>query len=129
MTLIWIAMGGALGAVSRYLVGLAVMQWMAKPFPYGTLSVNLIGSLAIGIAYVLLVQNQWGSGHYKALAMVGFLGAFTTFSTFSLDSIGLIQQERWLAFLSYVGVSLLGCLSATAVGIWLGQWIGKSVGH
>jgi len=128
MALLWIALGGALGAVSRYLVATAVFKWLDKPFPYGTLSVNLLGSFAIGVAYIWLVHHQWGGDHHKQLAMVGFLGAFTTFSTFSLESITLMQQERWLAACGYIGVSLAGCLLATVSGIWAGTWLSKSIG-
>jgi fluoride exporter len=125
MSLLWIATGGAIGALCRYWVASSVFQWMGKPFPYGTLSVNLIGSFLIGIAYVLLIQQQWGAEHHKQLAMVGFLGAFTTFSTFSLESVTLLQQERWSAFLAYTGVSLFGCLLATAAGIYLSNLLTK----
>ena len=128
MALIWIGLGGALGAISRYLVATAVFKWLDKPFPYGTLSVNLLGSFAIGVAYIWLVQHQWGGDHHKQLAMVGFLGAFTTFSTFSLESITLIQQERWMAALSYMGISLIGCLLATLSGMWLARWLSESIG-
>ena len=119
--LIWIGLGGALGAISRYLAATAVFKWMDKPFPYGTLSVNLIGSFAIGIAYVWLVEHQWGGDHHKQLAMIGFLGAFTTFSTFSLESIALIQQARWIAAAGYIGLSLFGCLLATLAGMWIAK--------
>lgn len=118
---IWIGLGGALGAISRYLVATAVFKWMDKPFPYGTLSVNLIGSFAIGIAYVLLIEHQWGGDHHKQWAMIGFLGAFTTFSTFSLESIALIQQARWIAAAGYIGLSLAGCLLATLAGMWIAK--------
>lgn len=121
MSFVWIGIGGALGAISRYIVATAIFRWMDKPFPYGTFSVNLLGSFAIGIAYVWLVEHQWGGDHYRQLAMVGFLGAFTTFSTFSLESVALLQQERWLAFASYVGFSVTGCLVATAAGMWLSK--------
>lgn len=119
--LFWIGIGGALGAISRYLMAAGVFKWMDKAFPYGTLSVNLLGSFAIGVAYVYLVHQQWGEEHHKQLAMVGFLGAFTTFSTFSLESIALMQQERWLAAISYISVSLVGCLLATLAGMWLSK--------
>lgn len=121
MSFVWIGIGGALGAISRYIVATAIFRWMDKPFPYGTLSVNLLGSFAIGIAYVWLVEHQWGGDHHRQLAMVGFLGAFTTFSTFSLESVALLQQERWLAFAGYVGFSVTGCLVATAAGMWLSK--------
>lgn len=107
-----------MGAVSRYLLASTVATWLNKSFPYGTLSVNLLGSFAIGVAYIWLVHQSWGDEHHRHLAMVGFLGAFTTFSTFSLESISLMQQGRWMAALSYIGLSLLGCLLATTAGMW-----------
>lgn len=121
MIWLWIACGGALGAMARFWLAGVVMRWAAQPFPYGTLTVNLLGSFAIGVAWVWLVQQQWGSEQYKQVLMTGFLGAFTTFSTFSLESIALLQQERWLAFGGYVGFSVAGCLLATAAGIWVSK--------
>tara|TARA_R110000868_G_scaffold111242_11_gene300597 strand:+ start:5620 stop:6012 length:393 start_codon:yes stop_codon:yes gene_type:complete len=126
MALLWIGLGGALGAISRYWVASTVFRWMGKAFPYGTLSVNLIGSFVIGLAFVLLVQQQWGSEHHKQLAMVGFLGAFTTFSTFSLESVALLQQQRYSAFAAYIGVSVIGCLLATGTGMVLANSLLKS---
>ncbi|MDF1762817.1 MAG: fluoride efflux transporter CrcB [Oleibacter sp.] len=121
MTYFWIAFGGALGAVARFVVASAVFRWADRPFPYGTLSVNLLGSFAIGMAFVWIVEHQLANDHVRSLAMVGFLGAFTTFSTFSLESITLLQQARYDAFLGYIGVSVLGCLLATAAGIGLAK--------
>ena len=121
MIWLWIAAGGAAGAMARYWLAGAVMRWAGQPFPYGTLTVNLLGSFAIGVAWVWLVQQQWGSEQHKQVLMIGFLGAFTTFSTFSLESIALLQQERWLAFGGYVGLSVAGCLLATAAGIWVSK--------
>ncbi len=119
MMYLWIAIGGALGAVARYSMATAVFKWMDRSFPYGTLSVNLLGSFAIGVAYVWLVEHQFGGDQHKQLAMIGFLGAFTTFSTFSLESITLLQEARYEAFAFYILASLAGCLMATAAGIWL----------
>ncbi len=121
MAFLWVGVGGALGAMARFWLATAVFRALERPFPYGTLSVNLLGSFAIGAAYVWLVQHQWGTDHHKQLAMVGFLGAFTTFSTFSLETLTLMQQARWLAAVAYIGVSLLGCLLATAVGMWVSK--------
>ena len=121
MPLVWIALGGAGGAVCRFLMASAVFRWADKPFPYGTLSVNLLGSFAIGMAYIWLVEHQWGGDQHKQLAMVGFLGAFTTFSTFSLETISLLQQARYLSAITYIGLSLAGCLLATVLGMWLSK--------
>lgn len=119
MILLIIALGGALGAVSRYAAGNFMAQQLGTGFPYGTLSINILGSFAIGVLWVWLAQQQWGNPAYKQFLVIGFLGAFTTFSSFSLDSILLLQQERLVAFISYVGLSVLGCLLATLAGIWV----------
>lgn len=126
MNILWIAAGGALGAVSRYWMATSVFKWTGKSFPYGTLSVNLLGSLVIGMAYVWLVQQEWGTEHHKQLAMVGFLGAFTTFSTFSLESVGLLEQQRWSAAFVYIFSSLIGCMLATVIGMWLARQLSST---
>lgn len=117
MLWLYIALGGALGAVSRYALGNIISQQLGASFPYGTLSVNILGSFVIGVLWVWLAQQQWGNPAYKQFLIVGFLGAFTTFSSFSLDSILLLQQERLLAFAGYVSISVIGCLIATIAGI------------
>lgn len=117
MLWLYIALGGALGAVSRYALGNIVSQQLGASFPYGTLGVNILGSFVIGVLWVWLAQQQWGNPAYKQFLIVGFLGAFTTFSSFSLDSILLLQQERLLAFAGYVSISVIGCLIATIAGI------------
>jgi CrcB protein len=117
-----VGLGGALGAMSRFGLSSVMIKWLGKVHPYGTLSVNLIGSFAIGIAYIWLVENNTtgvnGEAH-KHLIMVGFLGAFTTFSTFSLESLTLLQQGRTMAFITYIALSIFGCLLATALGMIL----------
>ncbi|MDO6681084.1 MULTISPECIES: fluoride efflux transporter CrcB [unclassified Oceanobacter] len=128
MALLWIGLGGAFGALFRYWVASSVFRWMGKAFPYGTLSVNLIGSFVIGMAFVFLVQQQWGAEHHKQLAMVGFLGAFTTFSTFSLESVSLLQQQRYSAAAAYIGISVIGCLLATGSGMALASTLLKNQG-
>ena len=117
--LIWVGIGGALGAMPRFSLATAIFKWVGKAYPYGTLSVNLIGSFAIGMAYIWLVEKELGGDAQRHLIMVGFLGAFTTFSTFSLESLTLLQQGRTLAFLSYIALSLIGCMLATALGMIL----------
>lgn len=123
MTIFWVALGGALGAVARFWTHTQVLgifnKHFDKPWPAGTLTVNVVGSFLIGIAYVLLVERDLGNAYTKALFMTGFLGAFTTFSTFSLDTLLLLQQARWAAAISYAGISLLACLGATGLAMAL----------
>lgn len=125
MLYFWIALGGSLGAVSRFAVANMFFQIFnkegAQAYPYGTFAVNFIGSFLIGLVYVLLVKHDLETSFHKHLFMAGFLGAFTTFSTFSLESIGLIQQGRFFDATGYIGLSLLACLLATLLGMMLAK--------
>ncbi|MEZ5524073.1 MAG: fluoride efflux transporter CrcB [Pseudomonadales bacterium] len=116
-----VAVGGALGALSRYwMVGL-VSRLLARNFPYGTLTVNVIGSFLIGIGYIVIVEKLHVASEWHAVLMVGFVGAFTTFSTFSLETVSLLQEGRFTAALIYIFSSVLVCLLATAAGIVLAK--------
>ncbi|MEJ6399388.1 fluoride efflux transporter CrcB [Yoonia sp. 208BN28-4] len=113
MILLQVALGGALGSVLRYLVGLAVA------FPLGTLTVNVIGSLAIGLIWhSLTVRGMHG---WLPFFITGVLGGFTTFSAFSLDTLRLIDAGRVAAAGGYVMASLLLSLAACAAGIWIAK--------
>ena len=114
-----IALGGALGAVSRYWVVSAVSAANSHRFPWGTLTVNVLGSLAIGIMYVLITERMALSEQWRALLVVGFLGAFTTFSTFSLDALLLAQEGYVLQAAAYIGSSVVLCLLSAWAGIAL----------
>jgi len=112
-----VALGGALGALARYgLVGL-VHTFASRNFPYGTFAVNILGSFLIGISYILVVEKLHLAAHWHAIIMVGFIGAFTTFSTFSLEALVLLQEGRPLPALVYVLASVLLCIAATALGM------------
>lgn len=123
MTWLAIAVGGAAGALARYAMMSVVASWMvtlapaSQSFPWGTLMVNLSGSVLIGILYVLFAERMLLSADLRALLVVGFLGAFTTFSTFSLDTILLIEQGWWLQALLYT----LGSVTFCVLGAWLGM--------
>lgn len=111
--LISVAAGGAIGAVLRYLVGLAVA------FPTGTLAVNVIGSFAIGVFWILLATR--GLQQWIPFIMTGLLGGFTTFSAFSLDTMRLVEAGRMMAAGGYVLASVLLSIGACATGLWLAR--------
>ena len=117
--LIFIALGGATGAVSRYLLATwAHGLWEGK-MPVGTLMVNMLGSFAIGIIYVLLVERQLIHADWRGVLMVGFLGAFTTFSTFSLETIGLMEAGHIVHALVYMLGSAILCVAMAGAAIAL----------
>jgi len=117
-TLLAIAVGGALGSVLRYLMGAMVQGWTSARFPIGTLSVNVVGSLAIGVLYIWLLERTDASPASVGFWMTGVLGGFTTFSAFSLESVDLLGQGAWSRALAYVLLSVVLCLGAAALGIW-----------
>ena len=116
-----IAGGGALGALGRFWVSTGVYRLVGRDFPWGTLAVNTLGSFLMGLLFVLFVERLAAGSELRAAVLVGFLGAFTTFSTFSMETLALIE-EGYLgnAFLN-MWVSLLVCLMACWVGVLLGR--------
>ncbi|MDG6773306.1 fluoride efflux transporter CrcB [Thiomicrorhabdus sp. ZW0627] len=112
-----IAAGGALGAVSRFAVSHQTYQWFGRDFAWGTLSVNLIGSFIMGVVAVLLVDKLGASNEWRSFIMVGFLGAFTTFSTFSFETMQYIEVGEMNKALANIAVSVITCL----VAVWLGM--------
>jgi len=114
-----VALGGALGAMTRYGVSLSLSY--KSGFPYATFTVNLLGSLLIGLAYVVIVEKMLVTGNYRELAIVGFLGALTTFSTFSIEVVGMIQNNQLSIALVYVVTSLIFCIVAAFLGMALGR--------
>jgi len=126
MQWLMIALGGALGAISRA----ALSGWVTKSigalgtgFPFGTLAVNFLGSFIMGLCYVLIVDHLKMPGHWRELVMVGFLGALTTFSTFSIEGLTMIQHGQWHLALTYMTTSVVGCLLACFMGWHLAKLI------
>ena len=107
--LLAVAVGGAIGAVGRYLVISQVGHWLGTGFPYGVLTVNVVGSFILGALVETLALAWSPAPELRALMVVGVLGAFTTFSTFSLDVILLLERHQTLATFVYVLASV--CLS------------------
>jgi CrcB protein len=120
--LLLVALGGATGSVARYAAGLAMTRWLGSGFPFGTLTVNIVGGLAMG-ALMGLLSGRMGADpeRLRLLIGVGFLGGFTTFSAFSLEAVRMI--ERWdlgLAF-SYVILSVAVSIAAVFLGLILAR--------
>lgn len=119
--LLLIASGGALGAVSRYLVSNGVHNMLGRDFPYGTLSVNVLGSLLMGFIYILLLERMDPGAHWRPLLLIGFLGAFTTFSTFSIETLNLVEGGELFRAMLNILLSVSTCLIACWAGVLLGR--------
>ncbi len=118
-----IAAGGSIGAVMRYLVSTGVYNYLGRGFPYGTLAVNVLGSLLMGLLYELFLQRLSVSPEVRAVLLVGFLGAFTTFSTFSIETITLIEQGYLLKAVGNILASVVLCVMAAWLGLQLARQI------
>ena len=123
MQILAIAAGGAVGSVLRYAVSTGVYSMLGRNFPYGTLAVNVIGSFLMGLLFVLMVERLDMSAVWRMAILVGFLGAFTTFSTFSIETVNLLQGGDFMRAFLNVTVSVAFCLVATWVGFRLGRLI------
>jgi fluoride exporter len=115
--LVLIACGGALGALLRFALSNGVAAVLGRAFPYGTLLVNVLGSLGIGMLYVLLTERVVGGADWRALLVVGLLGAFTTFSTFSLETLKLLELGLLGRAVANVGLNVVLCLGACWIGL------------
>lgn len=118
-----IAVGGSLGAVSRYWVSSTTYQWLGQGFPYGTLAVNVLGSLVMGFLSVLLVHRFQISAEIRIGLLAGFLGSFTTFSTFAMDTLHLAGNEAIAKAAIYILLSVLFCI----FGAWAGLVAAKQI--
>lgn len=119
-----IAGGGALGALLRFWISGWVYGLFGRAFPWGTLAVNVAGSLAMGVLYVWLVERSILAPEWRAFTMVGLLGAFTTFSTFSIETFNLIEGGEPVRAVANVTASVLLCIVAAWGGVAAGrQWL------
>jgi CrcB protein len=125
MSYVWVALGGAIGSVARFGCGSVAARLAGSAFPWGTLLVNVAGSLAIGVLAGLVTADGRAlvSGDARALLMVGVLGGFTTFSSFSLETLELARDGAWAAAALNVVASFALCL----VAVWLGYLLAGAV--
>lgn len=111
--------GGAVGAALRVVVGDLAVSWWGLKLPWGTLLVNLAGSLAIG--FLAFCRNgegyHWLQAEGRAFLLLGILGGFTTFSSFSLQTLEMLLAEKWSQALGYSSASLFGCVLAAWIGM------------
>ena len=116
-----VAMGGAVGAMGR--AAIAAMLTTAGSFPWQTFAANTIGSLAIGVVWAALVKAE-APALWSAFLITGVLGGFTTFSTFSLETVQLFEQGVWQTALGYIALSVLSCVLGAGLGVWVVRALG-----
>ncbi len=115
MNALWVAIGGALGAVGRYAVSLWVTPLTSGSWPLATLLVNVAGSLGIGVVFVLLERGLL-HGDLRYFLVIGVFGGFTTFSTFSLELLQIVEQGDWSVALQYAFASCASCFLGVGLG-------------
>lgn len=119
--LFFIGLAGFFGAIARYLIAGSIARWLGLAFPIGTLAVNCLGSLCMGFLSRFLLEHMIVNEVIRIAVLVGFLGAFTTFSTFSYETVSLIQQgDLYNAALNIIGSTVL-CILFCLVGLQLAK--------
>ncbi|MBF0109397.1 MAG: fluoride efflux transporter CrcB [Magnetococcales bacterium] len=122
-TLLAVALGGAVGSMGRYLLASSVTSLLGRGFPWGTFAVNIVGSFFMGILFQVFSERHPVLDLWRTGLMVGVLGGFTTFSSFSLESLQLIMQGAWrLAF-----VNALASVGLCLVGVWGGLSLARTL--
>ena len=123
MSIISIAIGGAAGSLCRYGMSNGIYLLLGRSFPYGTLAVNILGSFIMGSVYILMIERASISEELRAGITIGLLGAFTTFSTFSIETINLIESGEILK----AGLNILFSVTLCVVGCWLGMNLSRQI--
>lgn len=120
-SLCFVAIGGAVGACSRFAISEVAVVLLGRGFPYGTLTVNILGSALMGMLFALMAAGVIAPSPWRQLVGLGFLGALTTFSSFSMDNLLLLQQGEWLKTILNMALNLGLCMLAVAAGFYLTQ--------
>jgi CrcB protein len=130
---LWVALGGALGSVARFWLNGVVSERSGATFPWGTMAVNVLGSFVIGVLGALTLPEGRMSSEARAfttqLLMIGICGGFTTFSSFSLQTLNLLRDREWLYAGGNILLSVVLCLLATWLGFLLGSVFNPTKGH
>lgn len=122
-TIIYVATGGSIGSLLRFLLTGYVYQWLGRGFPWGTLVVNVIGSLLMGFLFFMFTERVMINADLRSAILIGGLGAFSTFSTFSIETLNLIESGATILALANVLLSVILCVCAVWVGMFLARVI------
>jgi fluoride exporter len=124
---LWIAVGSALGGVARHWCNVVAAQFAGLAFPWGTLFVNVLGSFIIGLFFTLTESGGrvGASTNVKLFVMIGLCGGYTTFSSFSLQTLGLMQDGQWLR----AGANVIGSVVLCLIAVWAGHLLALAINH
>lgn len=122
-TVLWIGIGGFLGANSRYWLGSLINRWLGTGVPWATALVNISGALLIGIIATLFADRAIDNEALRLFLIVGVLGGYTTFSSYTFEAVSMMQEDRWMTAISYLALSnlvgILACVSGVMIArIW-----------
>jgi CrcB protein len=121
--LLTIGLGGFIGSILRYVVGKSVDEKFSSAFPWGTLTVNVVGSFIIGLIYTLILRKIGITENWRLFLGVGFCGGFTTFSAFAWENVNLLDQKLVGTSLLYISTSIVIGLLAIVAGGWVGRFL------
>ena len=121
--ILYVALGGAIGASARHMLGLATLKTLGPDYPYGTMAANIIGGFLMGLLAGWLALKLSGGENLRLFLGVGLLGGFTTFSAFSLDAVMMYEKKAYGALLGYVGGSVILSIGALMIGLILARKI------
>lgn len=120
---LFIGLGGFLGSISRYWLSALIHKFAGMNFPYGTLTVNVIGCFAIGLLMTMFQEHFVENPNIRLFLIIGVLGGFTTFSSFSFDTLALMKAGNFLS----AGVNIVASVTVCLMATWIGYYIGESL--
>jgi CrcB protein len=123
MTYLAISIGAVLGANLRFLLGRWIAERAGTAFPIGTVLINVTGSFVIGLVLVLVTERVVAPPWFRPMVAIGFLGSYTTFSTFSFETLALAQNGAW----ALAGLNIAASVAASLVGVYLGTLLGRAI--
>lgn len=123
MAYLWIALGAVVGAAARYFLSVHVARLVSSSFPYGTLLINVTGSMLLGFFLVLTSERMLVDVRWRWLVAIGFCGSYTTFSSYAFETFALSEQGQWLLVIGNVAASNILCLASVVAGAAIARWI------